>query len=89
MVVLEAMAAGKPIVVTRVGENPLVIDHDRDGLLVDPRNVDQMVSALSRLIHEPGLGARLGNEAKKTFYQSFTADRMARDYERLYLEVLG
>ncbi|MDP1768776.1 MAG: glycosyltransferase family 4 protein [Nitrospirota bacterium] len=89
VVVLEAMAAGKPIVVTRVGENPLVIGHDRDGLLVDPRNIDQMVSALSRLIHEPGLGARLGDEAKKTFYQSFTADRMARDYERLYLEVLG
>lgn len=66
-----------------------MIGHDRDGLHVDPGNSDQMVSALSRLIYEPGLGARLGNEAKKKFYQSFTADRMARDYERLYLEVLG
>lgn len=89
VVVLEAMAVGKPIVATRVGENPKVIEHDRDGLLVDPRNVDQMVSALSRLIHEPDLRGRLGVEAKKKFYQTFTADQMAREYERLYLEVLG
>jgi glycosyltransferase involved in cell wall biosynthesis len=89
VVVLEAMAAAKPIVVTRVGENPKVIEHDRDGLLVDPRNIDQMVSALSRLIHEPDLRVRLGGEAKNTFYRACTADRMAREYERLYLEVLG
>jgi glycosyltransferase involved in cell wall biosynthesis len=89
IVILEAMAGGKPIVATRVGENPKVIEDERDGLLVDPKNIDQMDSALSRLIHEPGLGVRLGNEARRKFYQSFTADRMARDYERLYLEVLG
>lgn len=89
VVLLEAMAAGKPIVATRVGENPKVIEHDRDGLLVDPRNIDQMVNALSHLIHEPHLRVRLGNEAKKTFYRACTADRMAREYEHLYLEVLG
>lgn len=88
VVVLEAMAAGKPIVATRVGENPKVLEHERDGLLVDARNTDQMISALTRLIHEPDLGARLGAEAKSKFYRTFTADRMARDYERLYLEVL-
>jgi glycosyltransferase involved in cell wall biosynthesis len=89
VVLLEAMAAGKPIVATRVGENPKVIQHDRDGLLVDPRNIDQMVDALARLIHEPHLRVRLGTEAKKTFFQTCTADRMAREYEQLYLEVLG
>lgn len=88
VVVLEAMAAGKPIVATRVGENPKVLEHERDGLLVDARNTDQMISALTRLIHEPDLGVRLGAEAKSKFYRIFTADRMARDYERLYLEVL-
>lgn len=88
VVVLEAMAAGKPIVATRVGENQKVLEHEQDGLLVDARNTDQMISALTRLIHEPGLGVRLGAEAKNKFYRTFTADRMARDYERLYLEVL-
>jgi glycosyltransferase involved in cell wall biosynthesis len=88
VVILEAMEAGKPIVATRVGENPKVIEHDRDGLLVDPRDVAQMAAALQRLLHEPPTRVRLGLEANKKFKRTFTADRMTRDYEQLYLNVL-
>jgi len=88
VVILEAMAAGKPIVATRVGENSKVIEHDRDGLLVNPCAVDQMAAALQRLIRETATRDRLGREARRKFEETFTADRMARKYERLYLDVL-
>ena len=88
VVILEAMAAGKPIVATRVGDNPAVIEPNRDGLLVNARDVNEMTVALQRLIREPAMRTQLGLEAKKKFEETFTADRMARKYERLYLDAI-
>lgn len=89
VVILEALAAGKPIVATRVGENPKVLTDGVNGLLVDPRDVAQMTSALQLLIEQPATRLRLEIEARRTFERTFTAATMARSYERLYLEVLG
>lgn len=89
VVILEALAAGRAIVATRVGENPKVLEDDVDGVLVDARNVMQMAAALQRLIQKPDDRTRLGMEARRKFERAFTAERMARSYERLYLDVLG
>lgn len=89
VVILEALAAGKAIVATRVGENPRVLKDGVDGVLVESRDVTQMTNALQWLIKEPETRARLGREARRKFELTFTAERMARSYERLYLNVLG
>jgi glycosyltransferase involved in cell wall biosynthesis len=86
--VLEAMAAGKPVVATRVGENPEILEDGVEGLLVDPKDIDGMAAALRRLVDNPALRQRLGQAAALTVSRRFTVDQMARTYEQLYLDVL-
>ncbi len=88
VVVLEAMAASKPVVATTVGENPHVIDHEVDGLLVKPKDIDAMAAALIRLIDDPNLRQRYGSAARRKVERQFTVAHMARAYEQIYLDVL-
>jgi len=88
IVILEAMAAGKAIVATRVGENPFIIEDKVDGLLVEPRNIEGMATALGRLIKDAKLRQRLGKEAERKSAQHFTTELMTRAYEDIYFEVL-
>lgn len=82
---LEAMAAGKGIVATRVGDAPYMVRDGVDGFLVEPRDVDGMVVALERLIDDPELRQRLGRSAAEVATQQFSIERMTRAYEDLYL----
>lgn len=88
VVVLEAMAACKPVVATTVGENPHVIDHEVDGLLVKPKDIDAMAAALIRLIDDPNLRQRYGSAARRKVERQFTVAHMARAYEQIYLDLL-
>lgn len=87
--ILEAMAAGKPVIATRVGEAPHTISDGTDGILVDPRDVQGMASAISRLADDPGLRNRLGEAAATTVAGSFSVAHMARRYEAVYSGMLG
>ena len=58
-VVLEAMARGLPVVATRVGSVPLVIDDGKSGLIVPPRNADALYKALRRILTDEGLRQEL------------------------------
>lgn len=64
VVVLEAMAAGVPVVATAITGVPEAIEHERHGLLVRPGRVDELVTALSRLADEPALRSALGLAAR-------------------------
>jgi glycosyltransferase involved in cell wall biosynthesis len=86
VVILEAMAAKRAVVATRVGENPHVITHDVDGLLVNAADIDGMAAALGRLITDADLRRRLGEAARQTIEDRFTVQHMARAYEAVYLE---
>lgn len=88
MVILEAMAAGKPVVATAVGENPRIIGDGIDGLLVEPRNVLGMAAAIGRLIDDAALRVRLGEAARSKVERRFTVDHMTRAYEDLYADVM-
>lgn len=89
MVLLEAMAAGRAIVATRVGEAPLVIQNEMSGLLVDTGDVASMASAITRLLTNSGLRALLGAAAAKRYQSEFTAQVMANNYMELYDNVLA
>ncbi len=88
VVILEAMAARKPIVATRVGENSRIIEHGTDGMLVDSRDVDGMVSALASLVSDPDRRRRLGEAGRGKVEQGFTVEHMTRAHEKVYLEAL-
>lgn len=85
MIILEAMAAGLPIVATRVGGVPEAVEHGQTGLLVEPRRPDRLAEALSHLLTDPESRRRFGTAARGRFQERYTAAAMARAYEELYL----
>jgi len=87
MVILEAMAGGKPIVATDVGENRHMVEHGKNGFIVPPRDIACMADALETLAKNPDLLKRQGVESRKRFQEKFTSDAMVRKYENLYEEL--
>ncbi len=67
LAVVEAMAQARPIVATRVGGIPEVIDHDVNGLLVQPGDAAELAAAIRRVIEDPALAVRLAEGARRAF----------------------
>lgn len=64
--VIEAMALGFPIVTTRVGGIPFLLEQEKTGLMVEPQNTDAMISAIDRLIQDSDLTSSLSMQARHT-----------------------
>jgi glycosyltransferase involved in cell wall biosynthesis len=86
LTILEAMAAALPIVATRVGGTPEVVDSD-SGRLIPPRDVGALAAALRNLAGDPAARARLGRSARRRLETRFTLDRMVREYGDVYASV--
>jgi glycosyltransferase involved in cell wall biosynthesis len=89
MTVLEAMAASRLVIATRVGAIPSVIEDGKTGLLVDPGDTAGLRDAIARLLSDADLCRRMAVQAHEWVTRHFTADAMARQYRPLYEEVLG
>lgn len=85
---LEAMAAGKPIVATSIGSQREVALHAEVGLFVRPADAISLAEAILRLAADQTLMTRLGNNARAIYESFYTEDRMLRSYRRLYLDLL-
>ena len=85
LTILEAMAAGLPVVATSVGGTPEVVDGSC-GLLVPARDPDRLAEALVALGGDRGLRLRLGAAARSRVLASFSLDRMVDTYRRAYEE---
>ena len=85
--VLEAMAASRPVVATRVGGIPEAVEDRVSGLLVPPRDPPALAAALRRLAEEPGLARALGQAARARVERDFSAagmvERTLAVYRRL------
>jgi glycosyltransferase involved in cell wall biosynthesis len=86
VVVLEAMAAGKPIVATRVGGLAEVVQHGVNGLLVDERSPRAIADAIAMLLADPELRASYGARARDRVVEQFTWTTIARRFAELYRE---
>jgi glycosyltransferase involved in cell wall biosynthesis len=86
--VLEAMLAARPVVASDVGSVAEAVIDGETGLLVPPGDASALVAALRRLLDDPELRRRMGERGRSLARERFTAAGMARDYERLYAEVL-
>jgi glycosyltransferase involved in cell wall biosynthesis len=84
VVILEAMAAGKPIVATQVGDNTEVIADGVSGLLVPPKNPVALAGALESLLKSVELRSRLAAGASRRYSDNFTVARMIATYEGVY-----
>jgi glycosyltransferase involved in cell wall biosynthesis len=87
-VVLEAMATGLPVVATRVGGTPALIEAGRSGLLVSAGDPSALAQAILKLVRGRPLAARLGAEARTHALAEFTMERMLERVEALYRAAL-
>jgi colanic acid/amylovoran biosynthesis glycosyltransferase len=78
VVLMEAMAAGIPVVTTQIAGVPELVEHDRTGLLVPPSHQSALVDAITRVVTEPGLAARLSAAATESVFSDFDAALEAR-----------
>jgi glycosyltransferase involved in cell wall biosynthesis len=84
--VLEAMAAGVPVVATRVGGTPEIIQDGVNGLLVRPRDARELAQAIAQLLREPKLAQKLAEAAQERVRLEFSFDRLLAELDSLYRE---
>ena len=87
-VILEAMAAAVPVVATRVGGTPELVQEGVTGLLVPPANATELGSAIARLLDDPQLACKFGQAGRRRIIEEFSIDRMLRQTEALYRRLL-
>jgi glycosyltransferase involved in cell wall biosynthesis len=89
LVVLEAMARGRAVVATPVGGTAEAVTDEETGLLVPPREPKALAGAISRLLADPDLRARMGDAGRRRVAERFSADAMCRRVLELYDEVVA
>jgi glycosyltransferase involved in cell wall biosynthesis len=85
--VLEAMAAGVPVVATRVGGVPEAVVDGETGLLVSPGDAAALADRLARLLADPDAAARMGAAGRRIVQERFTRQHMVARTLALYEEV--
>ena len=88
LTVLEAMAAGKPVVSTRVGGVPELVEDGLTGFLVPPRDPEALSQAILRLAKDHDLCLRMGQAGQRKVLERFDISQAARGYETLYFKLL-
>ena len=88
-VLLEAMAAGVPVVATRVGGVPEIATDGETAVLVEPRNPEAMAAAIQRMLEDESLRARLSRNARELVEEKYSPDAYRRSLVEIYEEVLA
>jgi glycosyltransferase involved in cell wall biosynthesis len=88
MALLEAMAAGVPVVATRVGGIPTLIRDGENGLLVDAGDRRQLAGALDRLLTDDALRTRLGDAGRRTVTEQYSAAAASRRLAEIYRDLV-
>jgi glycosyltransferase involved in cell wall biosynthesis len=85
---LEAMACEVPVVASRVGGLPEVVEDGVSGLLADPEDIDGMARHATSILSDPALHARFARGGLERVRRHFCAGRVVPQYEAYYQEVL-
>jgi glycosyltransferase involved in cell wall biosynthesis len=86
---IEALAAGRPAVATRVGGVPAVIEEGEAGLLAASGDVEALAQALSELARDPVLRERMGRRGVELMSERYSAQAMVDAVDRLYARLLA
>ncbi len=93
LALMESMDAGVPVVATRVGGSPDLIEDGVQGLLVPPRDPEALAAAIAGLLADPDLAREMGRRGRERRRSEFdidvAAERFGELYERLYAEAVA
>jgi len=83
---IEAMATGLPVIGTRLGGIPEVVQENTNGFLVSPGDLHELALAIKRLVKDYDLRENMGGAGQRIYNEKFTATQMIRNVETLYAE---
>ena len=86
--IIEALAAGRAVVATRVGGVPDVVDEGESGFLVPPGDTDALAGRLELLARDPGLRAEMGRTGRERVLRRYAVERLVDDVDALYRDLL-
>jgi len=84
LVIAEAMACGKPVIASRIGGVPTVIEDGKDGFLIKPNNLRDLKEKILVLLGDEKLAKKIGKTAREKVVRRFSVDRMVNDTIKTY-----
>ncbi len=84
LVVPEAMACGRPVIASRIGGIPTVIEDHKDGILIEPGNLKELKERILEVLNDEELAKNLGNNARKKVLERYSVNRMVEDTIAVY-----
>jgi glycosyltransferase involved in cell wall biosynthesis len=87
-VIMESMAAGKPVVATKVGGSKEMVSDGITGYLVPPADSQAMAGAIISLLQNPDKAIAMGSAGREVVKEKFTVETMVKKYEELYFSLL-
>lgn len=88
IVLIEAMACGKPVIASKIGGTPEIIQNWKDGLLVEAGDINDLKDKLQMVLHEEKLSKELSKNARDKVVKYFSLDTMLRKYCSVYNQTL-
>lgn len=82
--IIEAMQAGLPIIATKVGGNPELIKNNENGILIEPKNANQISEAILTLMNNEEMRKKLADKAKSVAEKNFTFEKMLEETKTIY-----
>jgi len=88
LVIPEAMACEKPVIASRIGGIPTVIENYKDGILIEPGNLIELKDRILEVLSDEELARKLGKNARRKIVSRYSLDRMLEDTIQVYKKVL-
>lgn len=88
-IIVEAMAAGRPVVATAAGGVLEILEHQKTGLLVPLESAERMADAIETLLRDPEHAARMGDAAQQDVATRFAPERFSRAIQQVYERALA
>lgn len=88
LAIVEALFLGTPVISTRVGAIPEIVEDGVDGILVPPADPEALAAVLARLLGDPGELSKLAGAGRRRIKERYRFESMLRQYEALYDELL-
>jgi glycosyltransferase involved in cell wall biosynthesis len=89
LTLFDYMASGKPVVASHLGGPSEIIEHGKDGFLVDPEETENIANIVIELLRDKSLRNKIAESARKKIVEQFSIEKFGSEFQRIYCEVLS